>query len=155
MSYLPSIIPAGQISLRGYQENNIFRHAQGIESYHQLVNYNFLEANRGVVWELPIDFELMSIWVKTVTPATTTDKIDLSVSSFIAGDNFTSLISFNLQARQVDSSNVWATWIPPLTILPKGLTVKMESNVATEIIYLAGRECYLSPAIYPSMIEPL
>jgi hypothetical protein len=60
-----------------------------------------------------------------------------------------------LQARQVDSSNVWATWIPPLTILPKGLTVKMESNVATEIIYLAGRECYLSPAIYPSMIEPL
>lgn len=153
MSFLPSIIPAGQVTLRGYQENNIFRHAQGVEAYQQLINYNVLQANQGVTWELPIDFELLSIWVKTVTLANSTAKVDLSINSLIASNSFTNVVSLNLQAKQIDSSNLWCVWSPPLTILPKGLTVKLQANVPTEIMYLAGRECYLSPAILPSILQ--
>lgn len=153
MTFEPSIIPAGQVVLRGYQENNIFRHAQGVESYQQLINYNVLQANQGVTWELPIDFELLSIWVKTVTLANSTAKVDLSINSLIASNSFTNVVSLNLQAKQIDSSNLWCGWSPPLTILPKGLTVKLQANVPTEIMYLAGRECYLSPAILPSILQ--
>lgn len=153
MSFLPSIIPAGQVTLRGYQENQIYRHAQGIESYQQLVNYTTLEAGRSVTWELPIHFELQSIWVKTLQLPGVSDKVELSINSLIAGEGFTNIITLNLQSRQIDPSNLWIGWEPPLTILPKGLAVKMEATIATEIMYLAGRECYLEPAIYPSIIE--
>ena len=153
MSFLPSIIPAGQVTLRGYQENEIYRHAQGIEAYQQLVNYNILTANKAVVWELPIHFELQSIWVKTVQLPGETDKVDLSINSLIAGEGFTTIVTLNLKSKQIDSQNLWSGWEPPLTILPKGLAVKMEATVATEIMYLAGKECYLNPAIYPSIIE--
>lgn len=153
MSFIPSTIPAGQVSLRGYQQNNIFRHAQGIEPYQQLVNYNILAANKSVTWELPIYFELQSIWIKTLELPGASDKVELSINSLIAGEGFTNIITLNLQARQIDSNNLWIGWEPPLTILPKGLAVKMEATVATEIMYLAGRECYLEPPIYPSIIE--
>lgn len=153
MSYQPSTIPAGQVSLRGYQENNIFRHAQGIEAYYQLINYTPLPANRGVVWELPFDFEIASIWVKCTTASLESAKIDFSVSTVIAGSAFSALISLNLEPRQIDSSNVWCAWTPPLTVIPKGLTFKATANIATDIIYLAGKECYVNPAIYPSIIS--
>jgi hypothetical protein len=153
MSFTPSIIPAGPVILRGYQENNIFRQAQGIEAYQQLINYNVLQANQGVTWELPIDFELMAIWVKTVTVPNSTAKVDLSIDSLIASNNFTTIISLNLQAKQIDSYNLWCGWSPPLTILPKGLTVKLQANVPTEIMYLGGKECYLNPAILPSILQ--
>ena len=153
MSYAPSTIPAGQISLKGYQENNIFRHAQGIEAYHQLINYTSLPANRGVVWELPFDFEIASIWVKCTAVPSESAKIDFSVSTLIAGSAFSTLISLNLKARQIDTSNVWCAWSPPLTVIPKGLTLRATTNIATDIIYLAGKECYLNSAIYPSIFS--
>lgn len=153
MSHQPSTIPAGQVSLRGYQENNIFRHAQGIEAYYQLINYTSLPANRGVVWELPFDFEIDSIWVKCATVPPESAKIDFSVSTVIAGSAFSTLISLNLKARQVDNSNVWCVWSPPLTVIPKGLTLRATVNIATDIIYLVGKECYVNPAIYPSIIS--
>lgn len=153
MSFLPSIIPAGQVSLRGYQENQIYRHAQGIESYQQLVNYNVLEANKSVTWELPIHFELQSIWVKTIQIPSSADKVELSINSLIAGEGFTNIITLNLQNKQIDPTNLWIGWSPPLTILPKGLAVKMKASCSTEIMYLAGKECFLEPAFYPSIVE--
>ncbi|MFM7278854.1 MAG: hypothetical protein ACKO1I_14660 [Microcystis aeruginosa] len=155
MSYQPSTIPAGQIFLRGYQENSIFRHAQGIEAYHQLINYNSLPANRGVVWEIPFDFEILSIWVKCAAFPSESAKIDFSVSTEIAGSAFSTLSSLNLKARQIDDFNVWCSWSPPLTVIAKGLTFRATSNIATDIIYLAGKECYIHPAVYPSIISDL
>lgn len=105
MSHQPSTIPAGQVSLRGYQENNIFRHAQGIEAYHQLINYTSLPANRGVVWELPFDFEIVSIWTKCTAAPSESAKIDFSVSTVIAGSAFSTLISLNLKAMQIDDDD--------------------------------------------------
>ena len=153
MSHSPSTIPAGQISLKGYQENNIFRHAQGIEAYHQLINYTSLPANRGVVWELLFDFEIESIWVKCAAVPSESAKIDFSVSTTIAGSPFSSLISLNLKSKQIDSNNLWAGWTPPLTVIPKGLSFKAIANITTDIIYLAGKECYVNPAIYPSIFS--
>ncbi|MCA2621226.1 MULTISPECIES: hypothetical protein [unclassified Microcystis] len=151
MAITPSIIPAGQVTLRGYQENNIFRQAQGIESYIQLSNFNLLVANQGVVWEIPVNFEVLSIWVKTANIPTQSSKIDFLSNIVISGDNFSPTLTLNLQAQQIDSLNTWANYSPPTTIIQKGLALKAQANVPVEIIYLIGRECWLD-TVNPSLI---
>jgi hypothetical protein len=151
MAIAPSIIPAGQVVLRGFQEDNIFKNAQGVESLIQLTNYNLLAANQGVVWEIPVYFELLSIWVKTVSIPTSNAKIDFSTNLVISGDNFTPLLTLNLLDQQVDTNNTWANYKPPTTIIQKNFAFKAESNVPTEIIYLIGRECWAT-SINPSLI---
>ncbi|NCQ84144.1 MAG: hypothetical protein GPJ00_06350 [Microcystis aeruginosa W13-18] len=151
MAITPSIIPAGQVVLRGFQEDNIFRNAQGIEFYVQLTNYNLLQANQGVVWEIPIYFELLSIWIKTVTVPNQNAKIDFSTNLVISGDNFTPLLTLNLLDQQIDTNNTWANYKPPATIIQKNFALKAESNVPTEIIYLIGRECWAT-SVNPSLI---
>ena len=153
MNFAPSIIPAGSITLRGYQENQIYRHAMGVEAYQQLVNYNGLAANKEVAWELPMNFQLQSIWIKCSQLPSETDKVDLLVNSLLARNEFTAIITFNLKAKQIDDQNVWIAWEPPLTILSKELTVKMQATLSTETMLLIGKECYLNPVIYPSTID--
>ncbi len=151
MSYIPSIIPVGPVSLRGYQEYNIFKNAQGLEEYLQLSNFNLLAANQGVVWHLPVNFEVLSVWVKTVSIPTQSSKIDFSTNIVISGDNFSPALTLNLQAQQIDPSNTWANYSPPRTIIQKDLALKAQANVPVEIIYLVGRECWINDA-NPSLI---
>lgn len=150
----PSIIPAGNIVLKGFEENNIYKHAAGIETYTHLTNYNLLPANKGVTWELPINLKIESIWVKASTPPLASSKLDILINSVIAGNTFASLISLLLEPKRIDTSNAWIGWEPPFCVIPAGLTVKAIANIATETIYIVGKEVYLTPSIYPSIIDP-
>jgi hypothetical protein len=152
MVFSPSTIPAGQVTLRGFEENGIHKHAEGISSYQQLVNRNNLAANEEIFWELPISFQLLSIWLKAGSVPNELAKADILINSLALGDGFFPLITFNLSEKQIDSENLWIGWEPPLTILPKGSILKIKVTVATEIIYLTGKECYLNPAMYSSIV---
>lgn len=152
MAFSPSTIPAGQVTLRGFEENGIHKHSEGISSYQQLVNRNNLEANEEIFWELPISFQLFSIWLKAGAVPNESAKADILINSLVLGDGFFPLITFNLSEKQIDSENLWIGWEPPLTILPKGSILKIKVSVATEIIYLTGKECYLNPVIYSSIV---
>ncbi|CAO5058572.1 DUF2808 domain-containing protein [Microcystis aeruginosa] len=149
----PSIIPAGNIVLKGFEENSVHKHAAGIETYTHLTNYNLLPANKGVIWELPINLQIESIWVKTSTTLSASSKLDILINSVIVGTSFTSLISLLLEPKRIDTSNPWIAWEPPFCVIPAGLTVKAIANVDTETIYIAGKEVHLNPTIYPSIIE--
>jgi hypothetical protein len=151
MAFTPSTIPAGTITLKGFQEDGIHKQAQGIESYIQLTNYNLLQADQGVVWELPMYFQVLSIWVKTVAVPTQTAKIDFSTNLVISGNNFTPLLTLNLLDQQIDTNNTWANYDPPATIIQRNYAFKAQSNVPTEIIYLIGRECWAT-SVNPSLI---
>jgi hypothetical protein len=155
MAFLPSTIPAGQVTLRGFEEDGIHKHSEGISSYQQLVNRNNLAANEEIFWELPISFQLFSVWLKTSTGLNETEqsaKADILINSLFLGGEFFPLITFNLSEKQIDSENLWIGWEPPLTILPKGSILKIKVTVATEIIYLTGKECYLNPVMYSSIV---
>jgi hypothetical protein len=151
MAFTPSTIPAGTVTLKGFQEDGIHKQSQGIDSYIQLINYNLLQADQGVVWEVPVYFELLSIWIKTVSVPNQSAKIEFSTNLVISGDNFTPLLTLNLLDQQVDTNNTWANYNPPATIIQKNYAFKAQSNVATEIIYLVGRECWAT-SINPSLI---
>jgi len=152
MAFSPSTIPAGQVTLRGFEKDGIHRHSEGIGSYQQLVNRNNLAANEEIFWELPISFQLLSIWLKAGAVPNESAKADILINSLVLGDGFFPLITFNLREKQIDSQNLWIGWEPPLTILPKGSILKIKVTVATEIIYLTGKECYLNPAMYSSIV---
>jgi hypothetical protein len=152
MAFSPSTIPAGQVTLRGFEKDGIHNHSEGTSSYQQLVNRNNLAANEEIFWELPISFQLLSIWLKAGAIPNESAKADILINSLVLGNGFFPLITFNLSEKQIDSENLWIGWEPPLTILPKGSILKIKVTVATEIIYLTGKECYLSPVMYSSIV---
>lgn len=103
MAFTPSIIPAGVITLRGFEEDGIHKQSQGIESYIELKHDNLLQANQGVVWQMPIHLQLLSIWIKTVVVPTQAAEIDFSTNLVISGGNFASFLTLNLLDQRIDT----------------------------------------------------
>jgi len=153
VSFQLSTIPAGQVTLRGFEENGLHKHAQGIETFQQLANSNNLLANQEIIWEIPINFQLMSIWMKLVEVPSELAKSTILINSLGSNNNFVEAIAFNLKAKQLDNQSLWVGWEPPLTIFSKGSVLKAKTTVAVESIFLVGKECYFNSVIRGSIIQ--
>lgn len=147
MAFELSSIPAGQVTLRGFEENGLHKQAQGIETFQQLANSNNLLANQEIIWEIPVNFQLISIWLKLVEVPSELATSTILINLLGSNNNFIEAIAFNLKAKQLDDQSLWVGWEPPLTIFPKGSILKARTTVAVESIFLVGKECYLNSVI--------
>jgi hypothetical protein len=146
MTLRPSIIPAGNVALRGFEQDGIYHQSAGIQSYYQLVSNAFIAANgAGVTFLLPNSLELISLWASSVNNPINleTDIISLTIND--TNNNYQNTL--DLSASKVGINNFWIAWEFPKLILEKDITVSVSASFDINFLRIFAQPCHMANTI--------
>lgn len=146
MTLRPSIIPAGNVALRGFEQDGIYQQSSGIQNYYQLVSNSYIAANGAeVTFLLPDSLELISLWAASVNNPINleTDIITLTISDM--NNNYQN--GFEVPASKVAINNRWIAWELPSLILEKDIVLSFSASFDINLLRIFAQPCYIAKTI--------
>ena len=145
MNLRPSIIPAGNVALRGFEQDGIYHQSAGIQSYIELASYAYIAANGSVNFVLPTSLRLISLWAVAVNNPINleTDTITLTISDLINdwGNNC------SISASKVALNDVWIAWEFPKLILGKDVALSFSASFDINLLRIFAQPCHIAHTI--------
>lgn len=135
----PSTIPAGNIVLKGFEQDGVYRQSQGIESYHTLSQNGFLPAGASLTFVLPANLQILSIWFLPTDLQTITSQhhINFYLSSSV-GIGYASWLELPALPLKVGNSPT-CVWEPPFLVLEQGISLQLSFNFAIAYVGIFGK----------------
>jgi hypothetical protein len=146
MTLRPSIIPAGNVALRGFEQDGIYQQSAGIQNYYQLVSNAYIAANgTGVTFLLPDSLELISLWASLGNNPINleTDIITLTITD--TNNNYQN--NLDISASKVAINNYWIAWEFPKLILEKDITLSFSASFDINFLRIFAQPCYIAKTI--------
>lgn len=144
----PSVIQAGNFSLRTFEENGVHTHAAGIESYYRLGYNAVVPLQKSVMFSVSNPILLKTLWLSSASGFNSGDEIYLTLASDAHGFSQTTTIS--IETISIDSAI--AVWEIPTLILEPEFRLDLSANFEIAQFSFFAKPCNIYPFILGQLL---